>query len=78
MTARRGLAIALLLAACGPQAIGQELKPWKHGVIEPKGDAGFMVMVGQRDFAEALWPQDRNRSAEERRHRSQGAARRRT
>ncbi len=51
MTVRRGLAIALLLAACGPQAIGQELKPWKHGVIEPKGDAGFMVMVGQRDFA---------------------------
>ena len=51
MTVRRDLAIALLLAACVPQAIGQELKPWKHGVIEPKGDAGFMVMVGQRDFA---------------------------
>lgn len=52
MTVRRGLAIALLLAACGPQAIGQELKPWKHGVIEPKGDAGFMLMVGTRGFAE--------------------------
>jgi NitT/TauT family transport system substrate-binding protein len=51
MTVRRGLAIALLFAACGSQAAGQELKPWKHGVIEPKGDAGFMVMVGQRDFA---------------------------
>ncbi|HEX3161956.1 MAG TPA: ABC transporter substrate-binding protein [Pseudolabrys sp.] len=51
MTIRRCLAIALLLAACVSQAIGQELKPWKHGVIEPKGDAGFMVMVGQRDFA---------------------------
>ena len=51
MTVRRGLAIALLLAACGSQAGGQELKPWKHGVIEPKGDAGFMVMVAQRDFA---------------------------
>jgi NitT/TauT family transport system substrate-binding protein len=51
MTIRRCLAIALLLAACAPQAIGQELKPWKHGVIEPKGDAGFMVMVAQRDFA---------------------------
>jgi NitT/TauT family transport system substrate-binding protein len=51
MTVRRGLAIALLLAACGSQAAGQELRPWKHGVIEPKGDAGFMVMVGQRDFA---------------------------
>lgn len=51
MTVRRGLAIALLLSACGSQAIGQQLKPWKHGVIEPKGDAGFMVMIGQRDFA---------------------------
>ena len=51
MTVRRGLAVALLMAACGSQAAGQELKPWKHGVIEPKGDAGFMVMVAQRDFA---------------------------
>jgi len=33
-----------------PAALGQDLKPWKHGVIEPKGDAGFMLMVGQRDF----------------------------
>lgn len=40
---------ALLLAATCVQA--QELKLWKHGVIEPKGDAGFMLMVGQRDFA---------------------------
>jgi len=41
------LAIALCVAA---QA--QQLKPWKHGVIEPKGDAGFMLMVGTRGFAE--------------------------
>jgi NitT/TauT family transport system substrate-binding protein len=47
----RGLKIALLFAALGTPASGQDLKPWKHGVIEPKGDAGFMVMVGQRDFA---------------------------
>jgi len=33
-----------------PAALGKDLKPWKHGVIEPKGDAGFMLMVGQRDF----------------------------
>jgi len=51
MTVRRGLAVVVLVTAFGPQAIAQELKPWKHGVIEPKGDAGFMVMVGQRDFA---------------------------
>jgi NitT/TauT family transport system substrate-binding protein len=29
----------------------QELKTWKHGVIEPKGDGGFSFMIGQRDFA---------------------------
>jgi NitT/TauT family transport system substrate-binding protein len=51
MTVPRGLTIALLLTALGMPASGQDLKPWKHGVIEPKGDAGFMVMVGQRDFA---------------------------
>jgi ABC-type nitrate/sulfonate/bicarbonate transport system substrate-binding protein len=41
---------ALLLAAA--QAGTQEFKPWRHGVIEPKGDAGFMLMVGTRGFAE--------------------------
>lgn len=51
MAVYRGLAAALVLAVFGPSAFGQELKPWKHGVIEPKGDAGFMLMVGQRDFA---------------------------
>jgi len=54
MTVQRGLAVALMLAAFGSPAFGQELKPWKHGVIEPKGDAGFMLMVGQRDFAARL------------------------
>ena len=50
----RGLAaltVALLMAAFSA-AQGDELKPWRHGVIEPKGDAGFMLMVGQRGFAE--------------------------
>src|ERR1700686_2303351 len=42
-------AVVLLLAG---SAQAQELKPWKHGVIEPKGDAGFMLMVGRRGFAE--------------------------
>ena len=41
----------LLLIITGPAALGQDFKPWKHAVIEPKGDAGFMLMVGQRDFA---------------------------
>ena len=43
------VAAAALLVTAAAQA--QELKLWKHGVIEPKGDAGFMLMVGQRDFA---------------------------
>ena len=42
---------ALMLAALGLVS-AEELKPWKHGVIEPKGDAGFMLMVGTRGFAE--------------------------
>jgi len=42
---------ALLLAGLAVQSLAQDLRLWKHGVIEPKGDAGFMVMVGQRDFA---------------------------
>ena len=51
MTVARVLSIVLVLTALGTPGSGQELKPWKHGVIEPKGDAGFMVMVGQHDFA---------------------------
>jgi len=48
---RTGLALlAASLLAVAAQA--QELKAWRHGVIEPKGDAGFMLMVGQRGFGE--------------------------
>jgi NitT/TauT family transport system substrate-binding protein len=41
----------LLLLAASAAAPAQELQPWRHGVIEPKGDAGFSLMVGQRGFA---------------------------
>jgi NitT/TauT family transport system substrate-binding protein len=41
--------VAFWLLAQGANA--QELKAWRHGVIEPKGDAGFSLMVGQRGFA---------------------------
>lgn len=47
---RAALAAVLLFVGAGA-ASAQDLKPWKHGVIEPKGDGGFMLMVGQRDFA---------------------------
>ena len=46
------LAAAVLAVVLSAAAPAQELKPWKHGVIEPKGDAGFMLMVGTRGFAE--------------------------
>ncbi len=43
------LAVAFGLAAT---ASAQEPRAWRHGVIEPKGDGGFLMMVGRRDFAQ--------------------------
>ncbi|HXX08705.1 MAG TPA: ABC transporter substrate-binding protein [Pseudolabrys sp.] len=51
MPPKRFFASTLVLTMLAVAASAQELKPWKHGVIEPKGDAGFMLMVGQSDFA---------------------------
>ena len=48
---RAALGGTLLLVAA--HAGAQELKPWKHGVIEPKGDAGFSLMVSRHGFAES-------------------------
>ena len=45
------ICLAMLLLA-GASAQAQDLKPWKHGVIEPKGDAGFSLMVSRHGFAE--------------------------
>ncbi|HEY7231883.1 MAG TPA: ABC transporter substrate-binding protein [Pseudolabrys sp.] len=50
MIISRHVAVVTLLALASP-ASAQDLKSWKHVVIEPKGDAGFMLMVGERDFA---------------------------
>lgn len=44
------LAFAGLVTALQP-AGAQELKPWRHGVLDAKGDAGFSYMVGE-GFAE--------------------------
>jgi NitT/TauT family transport system substrate-binding protein len=46
------LGAVLLAGALAAAAPAQELKPWKHGVIEPKGDAGFSLMVSRHGFAE--------------------------
>jgi NitT/TauT family transport system substrate-binding protein len=45
------LGVCAVLCSLLATASAQELHPWRHGVIEPKGDAGFMLMVGKRDFA---------------------------
>jgi NitT/TauT family transport system substrate-binding protein len=46
----RTICAALLCAAVTLPAAAQELKAWKHGIIEPKGDGGISLMVGERDF----------------------------
>jgi len=51
MTIARIAVACVLAAAMASAASAQERNSWKHGVIEPKGDAGFMWMVGSRDFA---------------------------
>jgi NitT/TauT family transport system substrate-binding protein len=47
-----GAAAALLLASLAAPASAQQLKVWRHGVIEAKSDAGFMMMAAQRGFSE--------------------------
>ena len=40
------LLAALLVFAIGAPAAGaDELKPWRHGIIEAKSDAGIIMMV---------------------------------
>jgi NitT/TauT family transport system substrate-binding protein len=46
-----GLALAVAFAFA-PPAAAQALKPWTHAVIEPKGDAGFSLMVTRPGFAD--------------------------
>ena len=42
----------VLLAAAAGAALAQAPKPWKHGIIAPKADAGFLLMAAKRGFAE--------------------------
>jgi len=43
--------ICLALAATAAMLANAHAKPWRHGVIEPKSDAGFVLMATTRDFA---------------------------
>jgi NitT/TauT family transport system substrate-binding protein len=49
-----GCAVAalLLIIAAAPPAVAQTGKPWRHGIIAPKSDAGFLLMAARRGFAE--------------------------
>src|SRR6202043_1727776 len=47
------IAAGLLMAAAVPVPAGaQGAKPWRHGIIAPKSDAGFLVMAARGGFAE--------------------------
>jgi NitT/TauT family transport system substrate-binding protein len=45
-------AIALALAAAPAPAQAQTGKPWRHGLLSPKADAGFLLMAARRGFAD--------------------------
>src|SRR5258708_1325744 len=48
-----GMAAGLVLAAAAVAPAGaQGAKPWRHGIIAPKSDAGFLLMAARRGFAE--------------------------
>src|SRR5205807_736835 len=48
----RLVAAGAMLAACAGTAPAQAPKPWKHGIIAPKADAGFLLMAAKRGFVE--------------------------
>ena len=48
----RLMAAGALLATAAGSAPAQTPKPWKHGIISPKADAGFLLMAAKRGFAE--------------------------
>ncbi len=52
LASRVAVAALLVAAAATPPALAQQLKPWRHGIISPKADAGFLMMAAKRGFAE--------------------------
>src|SRR4051812_25789991 len=44
--------LALALLAIPSPADAQTGKPWRHGLLSPKADAGFLLMAAKRGFAE--------------------------
>ncbi len=54
MTGRNGflvaMIVALALSAFAGPAAAQSSKPWRHGLIQPKSDAGILMMAAERGF----------------------------
>ena len=46
----RTIFAALACAGVTLPAMAQDVKTWKHGIIEPKGDGGISLMIGEHDF----------------------------
>src|SRR5579872_2702148 len=46
-------ASVLAFAVCGPAA-AQSTKPWRHVIIQPKSDAGILMMPFKRGFADKM------------------------
>jgi NitT/TauT family transport system substrate-binding protein len=52
MTSRPQLLFcAAILAASAASASAEDLKTWRHGIVEAKSDAGFAMMPSRHDFA---------------------------
>ena len=52
LIARAILAGLVVAGAVAAPAGAQEAKPWRHGILAPKSDAGFLLMAARRGFAE--------------------------
>ena len=52
LTHKKSLLAAAVFLICGLSAAGAQEKVWRHGILEPKSDAGFIAMVDKGGFAE--------------------------
>jgi NitT/TauT family transport system substrate-binding protein len=48
---RLALAVVVALTGAIPTGSAQELKTWRHGILEAKSDAGFIMMADRGGFA---------------------------